>query len=608
MSGSLDISPTLQLPLDAVTETFAILAKRRAGKSNAAVVMAEQMHKNGLPWIAIDPKGDWWGVRAAGDGRAAGLPVLVFGGRHGDVPLEPTSGTLVAQLIIDQNITCVLDVSEMTKADQRRFLIDFAYQLYRSNTTPRHVFCEEADEYIPQRVMGENAKLVGAFETLVKRGGFRGLGICLITQRSASLNKDVLTQVETLIAMRTPSPQDRKAVLAWVDYHAAGAGAVAELPGLADGEAWVFSPQWLKTLTKIQFHRRQTFDSGATPKVGSKPRPPATLAKVDIDAIKAAMASTIEKAQASDPRALQARIRTLEADLQRRPETEVQRVEVPVVSAELTAQVESALDNLGQAYTSWTQRLAEVNTLSDAAINAAENLRKALAEATTRKPLQRPSSAAIARPRPATAPAAPAKPARFAGPATGAPSPEDENLPALRSGARRMVEALARMAPLRLTKGQWGTVAQLKTTGGTWSTYLSDIRRRGYLDETSAGYTLTDAGFACLGGRPEPMTADELQTHYLAILRAGASKMLEALIAAYPGALSREELGAAADIVTTGGTFSTYLSDLVRNGLAERDGGDVVATRILMHGPKPDHGRATPRARCGDGDRLRPMG
>jgi hypothetical protein len=147
----------------------------------------------------------------------------VFGGEHGDVPLEPTAGRYLADLVADQRLTCVLDVSEMSKADQRRFLTDFADRLYRRNREPLHVFCEEADEYIPQQVRGEAAKLVGAFETLVKRGGFRGIGVTLITQRSASLNKDVLTQAGTLIAMRTPSPQDRKAVLGWIDYHAASA-------------------------------------------------------------------------------------------------------------------------------------------------------------------------------------------------------------------------------------------------------------------------------------------------------------------------------------------------------------------------------------------------
>lgn len=338
----------------------------------------------------------------------------------------------------------------------------------------------------------------------------------------------------------------------------------------------MFSPQWLKTLTKIQFHRRRTFDSGATPKVGSTPRPPTALAQVDIDAIKQAMAGVIEKTQAEDPRTLRARIATLEAELRQRPEPVVHRVEVPVIPAEVATQLEASLAELSQAYASWAPRLEQISTLSAAAIEQAEALQGALAVAAAEHPTPQPPCAA-------TVTARPPKAARPLG-ASPTPQVEDDGLPQLRSGARRMVEALARMAPLRVTKGQWGTVARLKTTGGTWSTYLSDIRRRGYLDETSAGYTLTDAGFASLGGRPEPMTADELQTHYRSILRAGASKMLDALIVAYPSALTKDELGEAADIVTTGGTFSTYLSEWIRNGLAERQGAEVVATRILMHG------------------------
>lgn len=583
MRGSLRISSTLSLPVEAVTETFAILAKRRAGKSNAAVVMAEEMFDHGLPWVAIDPKGDWWGVRAAGNGQSSGLSVLVFGGTHGDVPLEPTSGRLVADLVVTHRLTCVLDVSEMTKADQRRFLIDFVTHLYKTNTEPLHVFCEEADEYIMQRVVGENAKLVGAFETLVKRGGFRGIGVTLITQRSASLNKDVLTQIETLITMRTPSPQDRKAVLAWVDHHSAGADAVAELPGLADGEAWVFSPQWLNTLVKIRFRRRRTFDSGATPKVGSKPRPPATLAEVDLASIKEAMAATIEKARAEDPRALRARIAQLERELEQRPEPVVERVEVPVIPDELVTRVEAMLDKLGQAYTQWALRLDEVSSLTGESVEQITALRTALQAA---KPAAAAADTRAVLPRPRTAPAPPRPAATTVARVAESPGSRDsdEDPVELRSGARRMVEALGRMAPLRLTKGQWGMVARLKTTGGTWSTYLSDIRRLGFLDENGVGYTLTDAGFDYLGGRPEPMSARELQSHYRSILRSGAAKMLDALIDAYPTALTREELGTVADIVTTGGTFSTYLSDLIRNGLAERQGGALVATPVLMHG------------------------
>lgn len=64
----------------------------------------------------------------------------------------------------------------MTIADRRRFLVDFATAPYRRNTEPLHVFCEEADEYMPQRVMGENAKLVGASRRWSSGAGSGGWG------------------------------------------------------------------------------------------------------------------------------------------------------------------------------------------------------------------------------------------------------------------------------------------------------------------------------------------------------------------------------------------------------------------------------------------------
>jgi hypothetical protein len=586
----LRISPELILPIDAVTETFAILAKRRAGKSNAAVVMAEEMFDAGLPWVAVDPKGDWWGVRAAGDGKKAGLAVVVFGGLHGDVPLEPGAGRVVARLFAERRLTGVLDVSEMTKADQRRFLADFAEELYRRNREPLHVFAEEADEYIPQRVTQGVTRLVGAWESLIKRGGFRGIGVTLISQRSASLNKDVLTQAETLIAMRTPSPQDRKAILDWVEHHEAGADAVAELPSLASGEAWVFSPQWLDVLQKIKFRRRRTFDSGATPKVGGTPRPPATLAEVDLAEIEQAMADTIERAEAGDPAALRRRIHQLESRLAKQQrseptrepvvETVVERVEVPVLPDVTLDRLDAIVQALDARYTAHQEQLtAALQVLSEARdqIRAIQDTIRGLHGRGTQRDPEDPPTARGAN-RSSGVLGVGTKPRRLRAPAG------DGNTVQLRSGARRMVESLGRMAPLRLTKSQWGTVAHLKTNSGTWSTYLSDIRRAGLIDENAAGFTLSEAGFAYLGGRPDPMTATELQDHYRQILRAGAAKMLDALIEAYPEGLTREELGTATGLVTTSGTFSTYLSELTRNGLAERSAGLYKATSVLMHG------------------------
>lgn len=568
------ISDGLTLPLDAVTETFALLAKRGAGKSNAAVVMAEQMHDAGLPWVAVDPKGDWWGIRSDQAGRGPGLSVLVLGGQHADVPLEPTAGALVADLIASERLTAVVDVSLMSKADARRFLADFAERLYKANTEPLHVFAEEAHEYIPQRVTAGDARMVGAWEKLVKWGRTHGLGVTLITQRSASLNKDVLTQVETLIALRTTGPQDIAAIRAWVDEHESGKEVLAELRKLPSGDAYVLSPQWLELdqPLRITFHRRRTFDSGATPKAGQKRTAPRSLAEVDLAALKEAMAETIERAKADDPKALRIRIAELERELAAErakpvPTVDPEIVEVPVLDPDIAGRLEDLVAPLRRELASLGGALA---VLRDS---------KSWATPGRTKTPQRAASDTGAPVRASTHGSANRRPG-------GEPSsrPPAEATIELRSGARRMVEALGRMAPLWLTKGQWGTVAKLKTTGGTWSTYLSDIRRAGLIDENPAGYTLTDAGFDYLGGRPDPMTPGELQDHYRSILRSGVVKMLDALIDTYPDGLTREELGAAADIATTGGTFSTYLSDLTRNGLAERADGLLVATDILMRG------------------------
>ena len=65
----LRVSPDRTLPLDAVTQTFALLAVRRAGKSNAAAVMAEEMFAAGQAFVAIDPKGDRRGQQVSTDDR-----------------------------------------------------------------------------------------------------------------------------------------------------------------------------------------------------------------------------------------------------------------------------------------------------------------------------------------------------------------------------------------------------------------------------------------------------------------------------------------------------------------------------------------------------------
>jgi DNA helicase HerA-like ATPase len=57
---------------------------------------------------------------------------------------------------------------------------------------------DEADAIAPQKPQKGEERMLGAAEDIVRRGGQRGIGCVLVTQRSAVLNKNVLTQAQIL--------------------------------------------------------------------------------------------------------------------------------------------------------------------------------------------------------------------------------------------------------------------------------------------------------------------------------------------------------------------------------------------------------------------------
>jgi DNA helicase HerA-like ATPase len=79
----MDISfGSITIPINAATKTFAILAKRGAGKSYTEAVMAEEFAKVNVPFVVFDPIDVWWELRLAADGKGKGLPIVVFGLEH----------------------------------------------------------------------------------------------------------------------------------------------------------------------------------------------------------------------------------------------------------------------------------------------------------------------------------------------------------------------------------------------------------------------------------------------------------------------------------------------------------------------------------------------
>src|SRR3546814_5976130 len=104
-------------------------------------------------------------------------------------------------------------------------------------------------------------------DRIVRRGRIRGFRVTMITQRPAVLHKNLLTQANTLVALRLTAPQDRNALEAWIKGQASieeGQSVVDSLARLQTGEGWVWAPEF-DLLERQMFPAITTFDSSRTP-------------------------------------------------------------------------------------------------------------------------------------------------------------------------------------------------------------------------------------------------------------------------------------------------------------------------------------------------------
>jgi hypothetical protein len=180
----LQLANDLTLPVDVVTQTIAVLAKRRAGKSYAMRRLVEQLFKAGQQVVLVDPKGDQWGLRSSADGKSEGLPFVILGGERGDVKLEVGAGEVVAKLVVEERVSIVLDLSLFRKHEVATFMTAFLENLYRLKAkeiyrTPVMLVMDEADAIAPQKPQKGEERMLGAAEDIVRRGGQRGIGAYL---------------------------------------------------------------------------------------------------------------------------------------------------------------------------------------------------------------------------------------------------------------------------------------------------------------------------------------------------------------------------------------------------------------------------------------------
>lgn len=606
---ALKISKDISLPLDVVTNTIAILAKRRAGKSYTMRRIVEELLEMEQQVVMVDPKGDQWGIRSSADGKKAGYPIVILGGEHGDVPLEVNAGEVVAKLVVEDRVSVLLDLSTFRKHEISTFMAIFLENLYRLKAqeryrTPVMLVVDEADAIAPQKPQKGEERMLGAIEDIVRRGGQRGIGCILVTQRSAVLNKNVLTQAQMLVVLRTIAPQDISAMKAWIDVHGTveqGRELIESLPSLPIGDAWFWSPGWPDPEKGI-FKRShvlpiRTFDSGATPKPGERKVIPKNLADVNLDVLKKQMAATIEKAKNDDPKELKKRIASLERALSTKQPAIVNQ---STTKQDIEKALEPHLIAIASERNAWKllldQWMEYARMLKTTAVNAGlalTNDLKKLPEPSTKPggtysgkmPLPKikaPEEGSVRQTQPLADRGSKGE-SGYLSPATGV---FDGDFRPSRS-QQAILNALAFLEGIGISeadKTQVALFADQSPTSGGYFKNMGELKANGFVDyPRPALVSLTPAGRSLAKSDDIPSSNEELHEQLFKKLSSSQVALLKVLIRIYPETISKNDLAAEAEQRATSGGYFKNLGVLRALKLIDYPSpGVVVAQKVLF--------------------------
>lgn len=293
-----------------------ILGIKKSGKSWLAKGIAEQMLIAGIPIIVFDAIGVWRHLKRAAGPGGRGFHIVVAGGEEPDLPLTPANAKEIVRAAIRENIPLVIDLFDkaLSKADWRRIVQTCFRTLLFENVGVRHIFLEEAAEYVPQRVT--DGETFAEVEKLVRMGGNRSLGITLINPRAQEINKAVLELCENLVCMKQRGAHAIDSLEKWMDRLDPGqAKAIAaSLPKLKTGECWLFTGE------DDAVHRTRsgpllTFHPDRSKPEAGKASHAAVVNDDLVARLRTDLAVVLKEAESNDPKALRARVAELERDL-----------------------------------------------------------------------------------------------------------------------------------------------------------------------------------------------------------------------------------------------------------------------------------------------------
>lgn len=510
---------------------ISLLGKSGSGKTNALFVLAEEVLSLGVPLLVIDP------MSAFKNLRQLPYPVIVVGPRPStDVRLTLDNAPALAEWFFKERVSLVIDMAMYEDAEGKEIVVAFLERFWRMVLTqdedaalqPYAIIVDEAHEFVPQGARTPTAKLL---KDVAKRGRQLNVSVFSATQRAASVDKDFLTQVNLMICLQVAMGLDASVVAEGMS--ATQKDVLKIMRKLQKGQALIIGDSDLVDFSDDDYRIAQIRQTVVQyrRKVKTADDEAAPTARV-IDA------STLE--------ALRSAMDVPEQSIRLDPAEEIIRLRRRV--AELEAE-RDALRGREQPITMHQpERIVQTNGF----------------HAERRSVFVLPSAAGSA--------------------------PEQLPLPnggsvRLNEGCLRILNRLADIYPMKVTRAQIAALVGYTVTGGTFLTNWGVLKRARYVSEAANwDVWITPQGFAHLGRElpKHPQTHETIMDMWRGVLQLREWEILQKLVEVYPGWLQKAQLASLVGMAFSGGAFNGYLGNLHRNGLIEKSGADVRAKAATL--------------------------
>lgn len=265
------LNDTCSIDLPTLIDTRLLVQANSGGGKSWLIRRLLEQSQGKVQQIVVDLEGEFSTLREKYD--------YILAAKEGDTPAEPHSAAILAKRLLELNVSAIIDLYELSHQERKHFVRLFLSAMVNAPKSLWHpclVIIDEAHIFAPQSGQSEAMEAV---IDLATRGRKRGYSLILATQRLSKLHKDAVAECNNKLIGRTGLDIDRKRAAEELGF--ASKDDALSLRNLAPGEFYAFGPAISEAVEKVTIGPVETNHPKAGARIMTHITPPTdTIRKV----------------------------------------------------------------------------------------------------------------------------------------------------------------------------------------------------------------------------------------------------------------------------------------------------------------------------------------